>query len=125
MTAMEQENEIRVESRDDVTLIDIQGDLTGASEPFVKEAYRQADNEETRKILLKFDENAYFNSEGIKVLIDLLAQMKRNNQQIRITGLSDHFKKIFNMMGITKFAKICTTEGEALESLAGSAGNGK
>ncbi len=122
---MKQENEIRVESRGDVTLFEIKGDLTGASGPFVKDAYRQADNEETRKILLKFDENAYFNSDGIKVLIPLLAQMERNNQQIRITGLSDHFKKIFNMVGITKFAKIFSTEGEALESLAGSAENGK
>ena len=125
MTAMEQKNEIRVESRGDVTLFDIKGDLTGASEPFVKEAYRQADNEETRKILLKFDENAYFNSRGIYVLLQLLAQMERNNQKIGITGLSDHFKKVFNMVGITKFAKIFSTEGEALESLAGSAGNGK
>ena len=121
---MKQENEIGVESRGDVTLFDIKGDLTGASEPFVKKAYRQADNEETRKILLKFEENAYLNSDGIKVLIELLAQMKRNKQQIRITGLSDHFKKIFNMVGITKFAKICSTEGEALESLAGSVEKG-
>jgi len=119
MPQRKQENEIRVESRDDVTLFDIQGDLTGASEPFVKEAYRQADNEETRKILLKFDENAYFNSDGIKVLIQLLAQMKRNNQQIRITGLSDHFKKIFNMVGITKFAKIYSSMDEAVKSLSG------
>ena len=125
MPTMKQENEIRVERHGDVTLFDIKGDLTGASEPFVKDAYRQADNEETRKILLKFDENAYFNSDGIKVLIELLAQTERNNQQVGITGLSDHFKKIFNMVGITKFAKISSTEGEALESLAGSAGNGK
>ena len=125
MPTMEQENEIRVEGHGDVTLFDIKGDLTRASEPFVKDAYRQADNEETRKILLKFDENAYFNSDGINVLIQLLAQMKRNNQQVRVTGLSGHFRKIFQMVGITKFAKICSTEGEALESLAGSAGNGK
>jgi stage II sporulation protein AA (anti-sigma F factor antagonist) len=116
---MKQENEIRVERHGDVTIMDIQGDLTGASEPFVKDAYRQADKEETRKILLKFDENAYFNSDGIKVLLQILAQMKKNNQQIAITGLSKHFRKIFQMVGITKLAKICSTEGEALESLAG------
>ena len=50
---MEHENEISVERHGHVTLIDIQGDLTGASEPFVKDAYKQADNEETRKIVLK------------------------------------------------------------------------
>lgn len=59
--------------------MDIQGDLTGASEPFVKDAYKEPDKEETRKILLDLDENAYLNSDGIKVLLQILAQMKKNN----------------------------------------------
>jgi len=33
------------------------------------------------KILLKFDESAYFNSGGIKVLIHFLAGAKRKHQQ--------------------------------------------
>jgi anti-anti-sigma factor len=67
---------------------------------------------------LKFEEKAYINSGGIAVLIQLLAETKRNNQKIGITGLSDHFKKIFNMVGITKFAKIYNTVEEALENLS-------
>jgi len=116
---MEQENEIRLEMLGAAMLLDIKGDVTGFSEPFLKEAYKNATNEGANRMVLKFEESAYINSGGIAVLIQLLAETKRNNQQISITGLSDHFKKIFNMVGITKFAKICTTEGEALESLAG------
>ena len=41
------------------------------------------------------------------------------NQLICIAGLSGHFKKIFNMVGITKFAKIYNTVGEAMADLAG------
>jgi stage II sporulation protein AA (anti-sigma F factor antagonist) len=116
---MEQENEIRLEERGGVTLMDIQGDVTAFSEPFVRDAYKNANDQGTSKILLKFDEKAYINSGGIAVLIQLLAETKRNNQQIGITGLSGHFKKIFNMVGITKFAKIYNTVEEALESLSG------
>ena len=115
---MPQEIEIRLETRGEVTLFDIKGDMTVVSEPFLEEAYKNANAQGTTKILLKFDQDAYINSGGIAVLIQLLAETKRNNQQIGITGISDHFKKIFNMVGITKFARIYNTLEEGLESLS-------
>ncbi len=117
---MEQQNEIRLERVGAVTLFDIKGDVTASSEPFLNEAYKNATHQGTNKILLKFDENAYINSGGIAVLIQILAEIKKNNQQIGITDLSDHFKKIFNMVGITKFAKIYDTVDEAVKSLSES-----
>ncbi len=115
---MEQANEILLEQLGDITLIDIRGDVTILSESFLNDAYADANNRGAGKILLKFEENAYINSGGISVLIQLLAQTQKNNQQIGITGLSDHFKKIFNMVGITKFAKIYNTREEALERMS-------
>jgi anti-anti-sigma factor len=100
--------------------MDIQGDVTAFSEPFLNQAYNNANDQGATKILLRFDHKAYINSGGIAVLIQLLAQTNRNNQQIAITGLSDHFKKIFSMVGITKFAKIYASVEEALEVLSGA-----
>ncbi|MBW2707513.1 MAG: STAS domain-containing protein [Deltaproteobacteria bacterium] len=60
----------------------------------------------------------YINSGGIALLIQLLARIKSNNQQVVITGISDHFKKIFGMVGITKFAPIYDSEEAALQILA-------
>jgi len=117
---MEVQNEIKIEKRGDVTLFDVSGDVNRFSEPFFKDAYAQVDSQETKQILLKFDEKTYFNSEGIKVLIQLLAETNRKQQQVGIVGLSDHFKKIFRMVGITKFAAIFEGATEALKSFAGS-----
>ena len=111
------EIEINLEKQGDITIFDIQGDVTAFSEPFFNEAYQEANEQDTGKILLKFYESAYINSGGIAVLIQLLAETKRNNQKIFITGLSGHFQKIFNMVGITKFAKIYNTVDEALADL--------
>ena len=115
---MKQEIEIRLERLGRVTLFDIKGDMTVVSEPFLEEAYKNANDRGASKILLKFDQDAYINSGGIAVLIQLLAETKKNNQQIAITGLSNHFKKIFNMVGITKFARIYDTVEEGVESLS-------
>ena len=115
---MTQANEIQMEQLGAVTLLDIRGDITILSESFLNDAYEDANNQGAGKILLKFQEDAYINSGGISVLIQLLAKTEQNNQQIGIIGLSDHFTKIFNMVGITKFAKIYKTREDALEAMS-------
>jgi anti-anti-sigma factor len=116
---METKNEIKVERQGDVTFFNVTGDVTRYSKPFFTDAYGQAGAQRTKKILIKFDEKAYFNSEGLKVMIQFLAETNKKQQQVVIVGLSDHFKKIFNMVGITKFAKLHTTQEEALKALEG------
>jgi anti-anti-sigma factor len=112
---MGHQNQIIIEKHGSVTLLDVKGDVTSASEPFFNDAYKRPDILEGSKIVLVFDEDAYINSGGLAVLIQLLAETKRNNQQIAITGLSDHFKKIFRMVGITKLATIFPSVNEAMK----------
>ena len=115
---MKPANEILLEQLDSVTLFDIRGDVTILSESFLNDAYADANNRGAERILLEFEENAYINSGGISVLIQLLAQTEKNSQEVGITGISEHFKKIFNMVGITKFANIYHTREEALEDMS-------
>ena len=115
---MEQEvNEIMIEPRGNVTLLDIKGDVTSFSEPFINKAYEDANKLGISSLLLIFEEKAYINSGGIAVLIQLLSKTKISHQQVGITGLSEHFKKIFNMVGITKFSKIYDTTDAALKEM--------
>ena len=115
---MKEKNEIRLEQQGEVTFFAIRGDVTILSEPFLNEAYENVNHQDTSKILLEFEKNAYINSGGISILIQLLSKTKKNHQEIGITGLSEHFKKIFNMVGITKFAHIYNTKEEAVESMS-------
>ncbi len=115
---MQEVNEIKLETHAAVTVMNIRGDITAFSEPFLNDAYQNANAQGAGKILLKFDTNAYINSGGIAVLIQVLAQTQKNNQAIGITGISDHFKKIFHMVGITKFAKIYDSLEDSLKQMA-------
>ena len=111
-------NDIKIESHGDIILLDIRGDVTAFSELSLNSAYNSAKEFGPKKIILKFEESAYINSGGIAVLIQVLAQTRRNNQKIGITGLSDHFKKVFNMVGITKFATMYPTLQDALSAMS-------
>ena len=117
---MQKPNQITLEKKNDITLFNIEGDVTAQSESFFNEAYQQANSRDARKIVFRFKEDAYINSGGIAVLIQILAQTYRNKQHTSITGLSEHFKKIFNMVGITKFAAIYPTLDDALKALSES-----
>ena len=116
---MNPETEINIEKQGGVTIFDIQGDVTAFSESVIDDAYQKANEQDARKILLKFYENAYINSSGIGALLKIMAAAQRNNQQIFITGLSPHFQKIFNMVGVNKFAKIYNSMEEALVDISG------
>ena len=111
-------NEITFEHHGAVTLLDIQGDITSFSEPFLNEAYQNANDQGAGKILLKIGSDAYINSGGIAVLIEILSQTNQNNQTIGITGVSNHYKKILRMVGITKFAEIHDTVESAIQMMA-------
>ncbi len=115
---MPNSNKITLETHGTVTIMDIQGDITAFSENFLNEAYQNANDQGATKILLKIDKDSYINSGGIAVLIQILAQTKKNNQVIGVTGISDHFKKIFHMVGITKFADIHDSLEDALKKMS-------
>lgn len=118
MNMQQRPNEITLQKCGEISLLDIKGDITAFSEPFLNDAYKNSNNEGAKKILFKFEDKAYINSGGIAVLIQILAQTKRNNQSIGITGLSDHFKKVFHIVGITKLAAIHPTVEDALKSMS-------
>lgn len=113
-------NRINMEHYGAVTLFDIQGDITHLSETFLSKALRNGNRQKHPRILLKIDPEAYINSGGIAVLISFLVESQKNSQQVGITGVSDHFRKIFRMVGITKFADIYDTVDNAVEAMSKS-----
>ena len=117
MAMQQQTNKIHLETRGTVTVMDIKGDITAFSEASLGDAYRKASEDGARKLLLKIEKEAYINSGGIAVLIQILAQTRHNDQRVAITGISEHFKKIFNMVGITKFAAVFASTELAIQAL--------
>jgi anti-anti-sigma factor len=104
-------------SRGQFAVLHIKGDVTAASEASIAMAYSSAHETGANRILFKFDKDAYINSGGIAILIQALAKARKNKQTIGIVGLSGHFKKIFGMVGITKFADLFDTVDDAINTM--------
>jgi anti-anti-sigma factor len=112
---MNKDIEISTLKKGDVSVIKIRGDLTAITGAAVEDAYKKESTAGARKILLYFDKEGYINSGGIAILIGMASESRKNEQIMRFTGLSDHFQKIFNMVGLTKYIEIFHSEESALE----------
>ncbi len=106
--------EISIRNRGDVAVIDIKGDVTAFTGEAIEDAYQQVSIDGSRKILFVFDNKCYINSGGIAILIGIVGESQEREQTIRITGLSDHFHKIFDMVGLARYIKIFLSEEAAL-----------
>jgi anti-anti-sigma factor len=111
-------NEIQIDHQGPVAVLNIRGDITALSLNSLEEAYATASEDGAAKLLFRIDRESYINSGGIAVLIQILARTRQKGQQAAITGISDHFKKIFKMVGITRFASLSDSLEEALQSLS-------
>jgi anti-anti-sigma factor len=115
------EDELTVSTResDGVAIIDLVGDVTTFAEEKINTAYREVTNKGARFVLLNFRQNDYINSAGIAILIGIVTEVTRNNQKLAVSGLSQHFQKIFRMVGLAQYAEIYQDEDEALTAFRG------
>ncbi len=112
------ETEVRLRKAKDVAVMDIEGNLTSQAEAVLAETYEKTFAEGATKIVMRFNENCSINGAGIAILIRLLAESNKNNQRVAITGLSQNFKKVLELVGITKFARIFDNQEDAVNSFS-------
>jgi anti-sigma B factor antagonist len=101
-----------------ITIIDIDGDVTPASEEALMGAYAEAGG--ARTVILNFTALDYMNSGGIGLLVTLLVRAQRQKQQLLAYGLTDHYRQIFELTRLDDAIGIHDDEAAALAA-AGAA----
>jgi anti-anti-sigma factor len=111
---MDRECKIKVHKNKEFSTIEVQGDLTASAEKSMEKAYKQACESNPNKIVFKFDGKGRINSAGIAIIINQVIESKEKGCAIFITGVSKHFKKIFELVGLTKYTTIVDSEDEVV-----------
>jgi anti-anti-sigma factor len=101
---------------DRVSIIDVEGELTGFAEDVLMDAYTQASGRNVRAIILNFEGLEYMNSSGIGLLVTLLIRVNRENQKLLTYGLTDHYQSIFQITRLDDAIGIYSTEQEAVRA---------
>jgi anti-sigma B factor antagonist len=102
-----------------VSVVDIRGDVTSASESVLSEAYVRASTPTTRAIVLNFSGLEYMNSGGIGMLVTLLVRANRQRQRLLAYGLNQHYRQIFELTRLDEAIGIHDSEDAALAAADG------
>ena len=100
-----------------VSVVDIRGDVTAASETALGEAYAAASTPTTAAIVLNFSGLEYMNSGGIGMLVTLLVRANRQRQRLLAYGLNQHYRQIFELTRLDEAIGIHDSEDAAVAAV--------
>lgn len=115
---MQQETQATVDTKTNsggpaITFIRFKGDISSASSDAVLGTYSRLPADKGGRLVLDFTQVDYINSSGIALIIQLLMQANKTGEGVALFGLTTHFQKVFKMVGIAKYAQICSDEASA------------
>ena len=102
------ELEVVLRDRDGVPVLELHGDVDASADRALGAGYEEATRNGARAVVLDFTGAEYINSTGIAMIVGLLAQARTQEVEITASGLSDHYREIFE---ITRLSDFMTIEG--------------
>jgi anti-anti-sigma factor len=101
-----------VQHHGDRCSIHLMGYLSSEPAQPLEEAFVKAADYD--KILLVFAEKTFVNSVGLAVLFDLIFPLQEKGKQVRIAEPAAHFRKVFDIVGLSKDVEIYESEEQAV-----------
>ncbi|MFW5487615.1 MAG: response regulator [Desulfovibrio sp.] len=101
---------------DGLYVIEIGDNITSRTEPLLLEELNKA--LKTRlPLLVSFNENVSLNGAGMAVFTQILRECNDENIPTALTGLSENFSKVFEIVGIARLTSIHESKAQAREWL--------
>ncbi|MCL1865751.1 MAG: STAS domain-containing protein [Spirochaetes bacterium] len=99
-------------------IIFLDGDITLEAKQLLEDTYKEIINQLDAKILIfDFSKTDYINSTGISYFLNILQRHKERGGEFIFTSLSDHIKKVMNIVGLTDYVKVFSTTETAIKYL--------
>jgi anti-sigma B factor antagonist len=105
------------EPADKISILDIQGDITGLAEEPLMAMYNAASGSGARAIILNLTGLESLNSFGVGLLIALLVRVRHQKQRLLAYGLSERNQEIFELTHLSQAIDLYADEAEALGSV--------
>ena len=102
----------KVVSHDTHAAVEIAGYISSDAADPLEAAFRELPD--VSRILAVFDEKCFINSTGLAILFDLILPLKDVGKDVRIVHPSGHFRKVFDIVGLSKDVPVFESEDEAV-----------
>ncbi|HLW45728.1 MAG TPA: STAS domain-containing protein [Acidimicrobiales bacterium] len=72
------------------------------------------------RVVLDFTDADYINSSGIAIVVSVLARARGEGRAVAATGLTEHYRHIFDITRLSDFMEVCPDLDTAVGSSIGS-----
>ena len=96
-------------------VVDLPPQIDSTAEHALNGAYAEAIAHGSKTVLLNFAGVEFLSSTGIALIVGILARARKDGCAINASGLSDHYKEIFEITRLADFMTIFADENTALK----------
>ncbi len=107
--------QISVKTTNDVKVLAFEGRLDTQTSPDAQQQLTRLIEAGETKILVNLGKVDYISSAGLRVLLVVAKQLKTTDGELRICGLNEVVKEVFDISGFDMILPISVSESEALE----------
>ena len=106
--------EITTYTREGIKVISLKGDMNAVTSGQAETRIDQLIMGGNKKLVINLDDLKYISSAGLRVLLSANKLMKKKEGEIRLCGLNDTVKEVFEISGFQMIFSIFQSEKEAL-----------
>ena len=101
----------------DVTVIDVEGQLIVGNRQTLKRTVLDEVEGGKRKFVVDFSSTSYIDSSGLGVLVSLSKKISEQGGELRLAGLNEDLRTLFELTKLDTLFKISESREEALNGL--------
>jgi len=108
---------ITVSDQDNIKIINLEGDLDTGTSPHAQETLSGILSEGATRLVLDMEKINYISSAGLRVLLVIAKQCGAAGGELRICGLNEMAREVFDISGFSSILNVFPTRQEALAGI--------
>ncbi len=107
------QNQVNSRMANTALVIKLQGNISTKSEQYLRDAYAEAVLKGVKRVVFHFDDSTSVNGAGIAILTQLVLDSEKEGIEIVLAGVSENFKQVFDIVGLSRRVRLYATVEEA------------
>ncbi len=113
--------QVDIKFADDVAIFKTSGYINDLGGEKIEKQCEDVLREGYRKVIINLNDSPIINSIGISILIGIIDRINKADGNVFFTNVTNSNAKVFDFMGLSKYARIFQTVEDAVQHVSGKA----
>lgn len=101
----------------DICILELEGEVDAEHAPQLKKSLVMAQEEFAKNFVLDLNKVSFIDSTGLGVMISLMRQLKKAGGKLRLTGLQEEVRSIFEITRLFRVFEISPSVEDAVQAI--------